>query len=85
RIWSISREARQLMGQSTDTRYKSLVAIIIESGAIYAACILGVGTYDLAFDTKSHGLVAFDFGPVVTLISGLAPTLIIVRVARGQS
>ncbi|KAF9251460.1 hypothetical protein L218DRAFT_848285, partial [Marasmius fiardii PR-910] len=85
RIWWISREARGSMGQTTDAKYKSIVAIIIESGVLYAACLVSDVALDFALDPGSNGLVPFDFGPVVTLMSGLAPTLIIVRVMYGKS
>ncbi|KAF9255880.1 hypothetical protein L218DRAFT_1029402 [Marasmius fiardii PR-910] len=35
RIWCISRTARMMMGKSTHKRYKTIVAIIVESGMIY--------------------------------------------------
>ncbi|KAF9254074.1 hypothetical protein L218DRAFT_833520, partial [Marasmius fiardii PR-910] len=85
RIWWISRQARSLMGQATDAKYKSIVAIIIESGVLYAACLVSDVALEFALDPGSNGMVPFDFGPVVTLMSGLAPTLIIVRVTHGKS
>ncbi|KAF9265044.1 hypothetical protein L218DRAFT_957714 [Marasmius fiardii PR-910] len=85
RIWWISREARRLMGWSTNARYNSIVAIIIESGLIFAACLVAEVALVLAVDPDAHGFIPFDFGPVTVLMSGLAPTLIIVRVAYGKS
>ncbi|KAF9255176.1 hypothetical protein L218DRAFT_1081974 [Marasmius fiardii PR-910] len=85
RIWWISREARRLMGQLTEARYKSIVVIIIESGVLYATCLVAALILELVVDHNAQGLVPFDLGPIVTLMSGLAPTLIIVRVAYGKS
>ncbi|KAF9254668.1 hypothetical protein L218DRAFT_885797, partial [Marasmius fiardii PR-910] len=87
RIWWISREARRLMGQLTNARYNSIVAIIyvplLQSTATTAiySCLVADVTLVWAVDPDAHGLIPFDFGPV----TGLAPTLIIVRVAYGKS
>ncbi|KAF9255811.1 hypothetical protein L218DRAFT_950490 [Marasmius fiardii PR-910] len=85
RVWWISRKARRLMGQSIDTRYNTITAIIIESGLLYAICLIGPFIMRCAVDPGYNGLVPFDFSVVPTLMSGLAPTLIIVRVAYGKS
>ncbi|KAF9256572.1 hypothetical protein L218DRAFT_191657 [Marasmius fiardii PR-910] len=85
RIWWISREVRRLMGRSANARYNSIVAIIIESGLLYAAFLVLNVVLGLAVDPDDYGLIPFDVVPVVTLMSGLAPTLIIVRVAYGKS
>ncbi|KAF9265097.1 hypothetical protein L218DRAFT_957781 [Marasmius fiardii PR-910] len=85
RIWWISREARRLMGRSTNARYNSIVAIIIESGVFFAVCLVADVALALAVDPDTYDFVPFDFGPVTVLMSGLAPTLIIVRVAYGKS
>ncbi|KAF9264515.1 hypothetical protein L218DRAFT_862733, partial [Marasmius fiardii PR-910] len=84
-IYWISREARRLMGKPTNTRYNSIVAIIIESGVLYAASIVASVAVNLTFDPHSHGLIPFNLEPVATLMLGLAPTMIIVRVAAGKS
>ncbi|KAF9256590.1 hypothetical protein L218DRAFT_188768 [Marasmius fiardii PR-910] len=85
RIWWISRHARRCMGQSTNMRYNSITSIIIESGILYATCLVLSLTLPLVFDPHAEGIVPFDFSPVVALMSGLAPTMIIVRVAQGKS
>ncbi|KAF9259992.1 hypothetical protein L218DRAFT_1055628 [Marasmius fiardii PR-910] len=73
------------MGRSANARYNSIVAIIIESGLLYAASLVLDVVLGLAVDPDNHGLIPFDVGPVMFLMSGLAPTLIIVRVAYGKS
>ncbi|KAF9264573.1 hypothetical protein L218DRAFT_900391 [Marasmius fiardii PR-910] len=85
RIWWITRQARRLMGQSTDAKYNSIVAIIIESGLLYASCLVGALVISFMLDPYAHGVIPFEFGPILALMSGLAPTLVIVRVAYGKS
>ncbi|KAF9252435.1 hypothetical protein L218DRAFT_968615 [Marasmius fiardii PR-910] len=65
RIWWISREARRLMGRSANARYNSIVAIIIESGLLYAASLVLDVVLGLAVDPDNHGIIPFDVGPVV--------------------
>ncbi|KAF9256583.1 hypothetical protein L218DRAFT_192192 [Marasmius fiardii PR-910] len=69
RIWWISREVRRLMGPSTNARYNSIVAIIIESGLLYAASLVLSVVLGLAVDPDDHGLIPFDVAPVVFLMS----------------
>ncbi|KAF9264508.1 hypothetical protein L218DRAFT_224995 [Marasmius fiardii PR-910] len=85
RIWWISRQARRLMGRSTNAKYNSITAIIIESGVLYASCLIGLFIFEFTADPDSTGIAPFDFAVVSTLMSGLAPTLIIVRVSYGKS
>ncbi|KAG7086146.1 hypothetical protein E1B28_002105 [Marasmius oreades] len=85
RIWWISYEARKMMGKSTHTKYKTMVIIIIESGFLYASTMLAVAVVNLSADNSVYGILPFDPFSLSTLISGLAPTLIIVRVAYGKS
>ncbi|KAJ8092875.1 hypothetical protein PM082_023508 [Marasmius tenuissimus] len=85
RIWWISREARKLMGQPTHSKYKATVAIIIESGILYAGFMLVAMVYQRTMDPETRGAVAIDLGALTTLMAGLAPTLIIVRAAHGKS
>ncbi|KAF9256102.1 hypothetical protein L218DRAFT_848124, partial [Marasmius fiardii PR-910] len=66
RIWWISREVRRLMGRSANARYNSIVAIIIESGLLYAASLVVNVVLGLAVDPDDLGLVPFDVVPVVT-------------------
>ncbi|KAG7096209.1 hypothetical protein E1B28_003660 [Marasmius oreades] len=85
RIWWITRQARQLMGGSTRTRYNDIVAIIVESGLLYAGSLLTTVLIVLVFDSQAKGLAPFDFIVVAISMSGLAPTMIIVRVAYRKS
>ncbi|KAF9264557.1 hypothetical protein L218DRAFT_228168 [Marasmius fiardii PR-910] len=86
RIWWISREARRLMGRSTNRKYNSITAIIIESGMLYAGFQISSNVLLFIIDpTDSAGLFPIDLSPLAGLMAGLAPTLIIVRVAYGKS
>ncbi|KAG7086946.1 hypothetical protein E1B28_002863 [Marasmius oreades] len=85
RIWWITRQARQFMGGSTRTRYNDIVAIIIESGLLYAGCMLTGTIFNMVLDHQSTGTVPFDLSVVTILMSGLAPTMVFARVAYGKS
>ncbi|KAK1223918.1 hypothetical protein PQX77_013197 [Marasmius sp. AFHP31] len=84
RIWWVSREARKLMGRGVHTKYKAIVAAILESGLLYPTTLLASIVVPRVLDPRNEGLVPVDLGPIATLMSGLAPTLIIVRVAYGK-
>ncbi|KAK1223246.1 hypothetical protein PQX77_013873 [Marasmius sp. AFHP31] len=85
RVWWISREARRLMGMPTHAKYKAIVAAILESGMLYTTTLIASTLIPLIMDQQSHGDIPVDLTVVSTLMSGLAPTLIIVRVAYGKS
>ncbi|KAG7096217.1 hypothetical protein E1B28_003669 [Marasmius oreades] len=85
RIWWITRQARQLMGGSTHTRYNDIVAIVVESGLLYAGSLLTTVLIRLVLDPQATGYLELDFAVVVILMSGLAPTMITARVAYRKS
>ncbi|KAF9263178.1 hypothetical protein L218DRAFT_836458, partial [Marasmius fiardii PR-910] len=79
RIWWISRQVRQLMGRSMSTKYISITVIIsIESGILYAASLVGFAVSELVVNPSSQRVIPFDPEPLMMLMAGLAPTLIIV-------
>ncbi|KAK1220848.1 hypothetical protein PQX77_016368, partial [Marasmius sp. AFHP31] len=86
RIWWISREARRHLGRSVGAKYKTIVATILESGLLYPTTLIIGMVIPLILDPESHGTgILVDFSIVSTLMSGLAPTLIIVRIAYRKS
>ncbi|KAF9269336.1 hypothetical protein L218DRAFT_953902 [Marasmius fiardii PR-910] len=87
RIWSISRQARELMGRSSNANKKhtAIVAIIIESGSLYACALFTFSVVEFTLNSDGRGEVPFGLETIVMLISGIAPTLIIVRVAYGKT
>ncbi|KAG7100281.1 hypothetical protein E1B28_002054 [Marasmius oreades] len=84
RIWWVSREARQLMGTRVNARYKTIFAAILESGILYPTTVIAAMVIVTVLDPHNYGTVPVDLSVVSTLMSGLAPTLIIVRVAHGK-
>ncbi|KAK1217926.1 hypothetical protein PQX77_019401 [Marasmius sp. AFHP31] len=85
RIWWISREARRHMGMPVHARYKAIVAALLESGSLYPTILVVASIVTLIVDPNSSGTIPIDLNVVASLMSGLAPTLIIVRVAYGKS
>ncbi|KAK1231350.1 hypothetical protein PQX77_005531 [Marasmius sp. AFHP31] len=82
RIWWITREARKVMGKDISLGYKMATKIIVESGLIYSTSLLIVFIYQLIM-----GGVPVPFDPTVipAQLSGLAPTIIIVRAGYTES
>ncbi|KAJ8077834.1 hypothetical protein PM082_002274 [Marasmius tenuissimus] len=84
RIWWVSREARQQMGAQVNARYKAIVAAILESGILYPTTVIAAMIIVTVLDPNNYGTMPIDLAVVSTMMSGLAPTLIIVRVAHGK-
>ncbi|ESK87377.1 hypothetical protein Moror_11685 [Moniliophthora roreri MCA 2997] len=85
RIWWISREARKHLGPAIKTKYNTIVAIILESGILYAIFLTTTVVYELLADPEVHGLAPFSFFVIVYQVAGIAPTLIIIRAAAGKT
>ncbi|KAK1221019.1 hypothetical protein PQX77_016182 [Marasmius sp. AFHP31] len=85
RIWWISRDARHHMGVPVQARYQTVSTVILESGILYPTTLIASIVVPIIYDKHSHGTLPVDLTAVAYLIAGLAPTLIIVRVAYGTS
>ncbi|KAL0060698.1 hypothetical protein AAF712_012521 [Marasmius tenuissimus] len=85
RIWYITREARKVLGSPIRSRYKTIVSIIMESGSLYTVTLLATIILYFTVDPKNTGGIPVDLAVLSTQLSGLAPTIIIVRVAYSQS
>ncbi|KAF9263187.1 hypothetical protein L218DRAFT_999837 [Marasmius fiardii PR-910] len=85
RVWWITREAKQLMGGSTHSKLNRITAIIIESALLYAGTLLTIVVQNNVWDPNGTGFEAFSFIDISVLMSGLAPTMVIARVAYGKS
>ncbi|KAK1221511.1 hypothetical protein PQX77_015630 [Marasmius sp. AFHP31] len=89
RIWWISREVRLLIGRDgSNTRYRTIIATILETGILYSAS----QTMSVAltwFEGRDGKEVQSPLSYLVRLfalqMAGLAPTLLIVRIAYGKS
>ncbi|KAG7094285.1 hypothetical protein E1B28_007889 [Marasmius oreades] len=87
RIWWIGYQYKRIVGEEPHGgRYNQVVAIITESGLLYASTLLVMVAVNSTFTTNPavRGLLPFDVGVISGLMSGLAPNLIIVRVAYGK-
>ncbi|KAL0575613.1 hypothetical protein V5O48_006360 [Marasmius crinis-equi] len=85
RIWVISRQARALMGREIDRRYKTIIAILLESGIMYPLATLLWVILEFVVDPESKGIVPIDTSVDITQFAGIAPTLVIVRAAYGRT
>ncbi|ESK80982.1 hypothetical protein Moror_7629 [Moniliophthora roreri MCA 2997] len=85
RIWWISREARKHMGPAIKTKYNTIVAIILESGILYPIFLTTTVVYVLLGDPDGQGFNPFQLFLITYQVAGIAPTLIIIRAARGKT
>ncbi|KAH9841019.1 uncharacterized protein C8Q71DRAFT_701398, partial [Rhodofomes roseus] len=78
RIWWLARQTSTALSDRHLIKYRRAIAIIIESGSIYSACIM---TLLILYcrDTNAQYIV-YDS---LSQIMGIVPTLIIVRVGLG--
>ncbi|KAF7333304.1 hypothetical protein MSAN_02425500 [Mycena sanguinolenta] len=84
RIWYISRRARSISQNALHSRYRSTIAMILESGALYSA-VLALQIFALSLTSQSDGVQAFrgvSQGLVEQMVN-VIPTLIFVRVGMG--
>ncbi|KAJ7671267.1 hypothetical protein DFH06DRAFT_112681 [Mycena polygramma] len=80
RIYWIARKTSRLLGTKHSRKYHNALAIIVESGAIYAMSLL---TLLVLYCLKSG--VQYIMFDVQAQIMGIVPTMIIVRVGLGAS
>ncbi|KAI3608467.1 hypothetical protein WG66_000915 [Moniliophthora roreri] len=82
RIWWIHRQVRAHGVHTSDKLMHSVSRIILESGLLYPAMSM---INLITFYTATIDDLPLDFGPLVTLSAGIAPTLIMVRARLGKS
>ncbi|KAF7319250.1 hypothetical protein HMN09_00262500 [Mycena chlorophos] len=80
RIWWIARSARAIMGPTVVRQYRTIMAMILESGAL--SLTPGILYLLLALTESSATDVVLA---AMAQISGIAPTIIVVRVGLGNS
>ncbi|KAJ7701715.1 hypothetical protein B0H16DRAFT_1640372 [Mycena metata] len=80
RIWWIGRGARAIMGPSVVKQYRTVIAMILESGALYCT----PGLMYLAFFIARPPSTQVIFAALAQIV-GIAPTIIVVRVGLGNS
>ncbi|KAJ7142750.1 hypothetical protein C8R44DRAFT_866053 [Mycena epipterygia] len=90
RIWWLARAARQYMARKVADRYRTVCAIILESGALYCIGVIaflavGFGNPVLSLDIQSDDAAAITSGAILGQLVGIAPTIIAARVGLGYS
>ncbi|KAJ7104686.1 hypothetical protein C8R44DRAFT_987876 [Mycena epipterygia] len=81
RIWWVVRKAREVVGPKMISRYYTVCAMILESGAVY--CAGGIVFLILSVHHNMSEVVATN-GAILGQL-GIAPTIIAVRVGLGKS
>ncbi|KAF8144088.1 hypothetical protein K438DRAFT_1874546 [Mycena galopus ATCC 62051] len=82
RIWWAARKAREIVGPKMISRYYTVCAMILESGAVY--CAGGIVFLILSVHHNTSEVVATN-GAILGQLVGIAPTIIAVRVGLGKS
>ncbi|KAJ7144108.1 hypothetical protein C8R44DRAFT_142822 [Mycena epipterygia] len=83
RIWWARKELRTILSDPAITRkYNTAIAMILESGAIYCATVVGVVLSE-AFSSPSSHVYPMFRGAIAQVVN-IAPTIIIVRVGLTQ-
>ncbi|KAG7086149.1 hypothetical protein E1B28_002109 [Marasmius oreades] len=85
RIYMISHEARKYLDAKLHSTYRTVVAIIIESGLLYPVALIIYIVILLKFDPDNQSLLPVDLSPLFMQAAGIAPTLIIVRALQGKT
>ncbi|KZT28121.1 hypothetical protein NEOLEDRAFT_1130097 [Neolentinus lepideus HHB14362 ss-1] len=77
RIWRINKGLRPHLGPDHGGAYRRIVLAMVETGAIYSACLLIAVVYDARSALTATQALGVSRS-VVVMISGIAPTLLIV-------
>ncbi|KAJ7179785.1 hypothetical protein C8R46DRAFT_1074664 [Mycena filopes] len=80
RIWWIGRGARAIMGPNVVKQYRTVIAMILESGALFCT----PGLLYLIFFAIRPSSTQVIFAALAQIV-GIAPTIIVVRVGLGNS
>ncbi|KAK1230386.1 hypothetical protein PQX77_006531 [Marasmius sp. AFHP31] len=75
---------QECYGYNQDIRHL-LLPCYLESGLLYPATAITNAVVNHVLDPEAKGIFPIDLASATILMSGLAPTLIIVRVAYGKS
>ncbi|KAJ8075747.1 hypothetical protein PM082_021377 [Marasmius tenuissimus] len=85
RIWWTVRRVGQITGSRVYTKCKIFVATILESGLLFSAMLVVDLIFTVTTDPNSEGLFPFDFNVISVQMAGIAQSLMVVRIAYGQS
>ncbi|KAJ3931271.1 MAG: hypothetical protein NXY57DRAFT_1008187 [Lentinula lateritia] len=78
RIWYINRTSGEILGSTVKTKYNMIAAIILESGSVYSAIVLVTSITSMM---PHNAILASCMLAAATQVVGIAPCLIIIRVA----
>ncbi|EEB91825.1 hypothetical protein MPER_09754, partial [Moniliophthora perniciosa FA553] len=81
-IWWSSHDSRKYLGHSTTRQYQKVIAVVIESGLLYSSCLVA---YVSVRENISNIGFPLDLFPLIVLMAGIAPTMIILRTSLGLS
>ncbi|KAJ8085651.1 hypothetical protein PM082_004469 [Marasmius tenuissimus] len=85
RIWWMTRQVGQIAGSKIYTKYKIIVATVLESSFLYTVTQVVAVVLVSAVDPEHNGLIPFDCSVISAQMTATALTLIIVQIAHGQA
>ncbi|KAJ4489953.1 hypothetical protein J3R30DRAFT_9966 [Lentinula aciculospora] len=80
KIWYIKHEAGGILGSAVKIKYNMIAAIILESGFVYSAIVLATSVTSMM---THNAIYASCLLAAATQIVGIAPCLMIIRIALG--
>ncbi|KIK68279.1 hypothetical protein GYMLUDRAFT_710780 [Collybiopsis luxurians FD-317 M1] len=80
RILYINKEIGGILGSAVKTKYNTIAAVMLESGFLYSSIVLATS---ITARIPRNAIYASCLLAASTQIVGIAPSLIIIRVARG--
>ncbi|KAF7358648.1 hypothetical protein MSAN_01203600 [Mycena sanguinolenta] len=84
RIWYMSREARNVNQNALQKRYHTVIAMILESGALYfSVLLLEIGSSSIISQSYAVSVFQAICDGLVEQMVNIIPTLIFVRVGMG--
>ncbi|EEB99056.1 hypothetical protein MPER_01327, partial [Moniliophthora perniciosa FA553] len=81
RIWWVGRQAGKVLGKQMDSKFRTIVAILLESGMLYPIAII----VPLILGPSGTDVSPVNLFPITYQVAGIGPTLIIVRAQSGKA
>ncbi|ESK85361.1 hypothetical protein Moror_5963 [Moniliophthora roreri MCA 2997] len=84
RIWWVSRGPQKHMEPAIRAKYNMIIAIILESGALYPIFLTATILVDTFTDPDNRNTQPLSLWIVTYQLAGIAPTLVIIRTAGAK-
>ncbi|KAK1222753.1 hypothetical protein PQX77_014393 [Marasmius sp. AFHP31] len=85
RIWWIVHNVGQINESRIHTKYRIIIATILESGLLFTATAVVGNVLPLVLKSRKDGHIFLDVGVISAQMMGIAPTIMIVRIKAGKA